>query len=74
MICYKDKTFCPYWGACKIHYLCDRPLTPEVEKAAEEWWGGTGAPICMYSEFPDCFIPFFDNGPEDDLGGENDNT
>jgi hypothetical protein len=42
VLCYRDMTFC-------INPNCTcgagRKLTPEIERAAEKWWGGKGAPI-----------------------------
>ena len=68
MICYKDRVFCPYYLLCKHGHGCEKALTPEVEKAAEKWWGSPEAPIDMYGSFPSCFIPFFDNSLGGDLG------
>ncbi len=55
MICYRDMTFCPFWIDCKEGKLCSRALTEEVEKEAEEWYGGSDAPISFFSKKPDCF-------------------
>ena len=55
MICYKDKTFCPFYKACKESKQCGRALTDDVIKAAHAWWGSDEAPICVYGEKPDCF-------------------
>lgn len=55
MICYKDMTFCPFYKSCKISRDCSRPLTPEVIRLAKHWWGGEDAPICQFTEKPDCF-------------------
>lgn len=60
MMCYKDKTFCPFWRLCKNGYKCDRALTDKVIAGAEKWWGKPGAPICQYAEFPDCFVRWFE--------------
>ena len=60
MICYKDRTYCPYYLLCKNGHICDRAFTQEVEDAANKWWGGKHAPICLYSSFPDCFVRFFE--------------
>ncbi len=68
MICYKDKIWCPYWMLCKNGHGCDRAYTPDVQKAAEQWWGGKNAPVQMYGSFPDCFVPFFDNSFGGGLG------
>ncbi len=46
MLCYRDRTYC---GAqcfdCPA--TCDRILTPEVQAAADQWWGKPGAPIAI---------------------------
>lgn len=42
MICYRDRTYC-----ISPNCVCGRKLTPEIEAAAEEWWGKPGAPIAM---------------------------
>ena len=57
MICYRDMTFCRYYKDCAKANECHRPLTEEVSKRADEWWGkGEGkAPICMFAEIPNCF-------------------
>jgi len=44
MIGFRDKTFCA--AACE-NADCHRNVTPEVEAAAERWWGGPGAPMAM---------------------------
>ena len=56
-LCYKDKTFCPFWALCKQGHDCSRACTEQTVREAEEF----GLPIAVYSEFPDgCFIPFFE--------------
>lgn len=60
MICYKDKTFCPYWQLCKIGYKCELALTEKVKQDAAKWWGGDNAPIAVYKGFPPCFITWFE--------------
>ena len=44
MMCYRDSTFCV---SPECTNECGRKLTPEIKKAAKEWWGGEGAPIAM---------------------------
>lgn len=51
MLCYKDKTFCPYCEDCKEGLGCHRALTHEVKKQAEY----TGLPISQFAEKPDCY-------------------
>jgi hypothetical protein len=55
MICYRDMTFCPFWEDCRDNYECERALNNYVLMRAYEWWGGPGAPICRFSEKPDCW-------------------
>jgi hypothetical protein len=43
MICYLDRSFCVSEGCTN---KCGRKLTPEIIKAAHEWWGSEEAPIC----------------------------
>ena len=35
MMCYKDMTFCPFFGDCAKRDTCHRPLTAEVIIAAQ---------------------------------------
>lgn len=65
MICYKDRTFCPYYPICKHGYTCDRAYTDKVRAAAEAWWGKEGAPVAVYAEFPGCFVRWFE--PDDNV-------
>ncbi len=65
MICYKDRTYCQYYMLCKNRTTCTTPpLTEDVQKAAIE----SGLSICVYKDFPDCFIRFFDNSFDGGLG------
>lgn len=36
MLCYKDKTFCIYYKSCKDGKKCERSLTDERIKEAQE--------------------------------------
>lgn len=54
MICYKDKTFCPFYETCDKRNDCSRPLTPQVKAAAANWWGSDDAPIAVFVEKPQC--------------------
>ena len=64
MMCYRDITFCPFWEDCASAVKCSRPLTEQVKKAADKWWNSNleegdepeGAPICVFSEKPDCHV------------------
>lgn len=55
MIGFRDKTFCGFWEECKRGQNCHRALTPQVEEAAERWWGGEDAPILQFYDKPHCF-------------------
>ncbi len=50
MICYKDRTFCPFYHDCVLAKTCPRPLTPDVEHEAVK----VGLPISQYVEPPNC--------------------
>lgn len=52
MLCYKDKTFCPYWEECKKGNNCHRAYTDEVKKNASE----TELLVCLFNAKPLCFI------------------
>ena len=56
MMCYRGRTFCPFWMGCKLGSECSLALTSEVQAAAKEWWGSDEAPICTYVTKPTCFI------------------
>lgn len=62
MICYRDRTYCKFYPLCKHGHTCKRALTPEVVEHAKEWWGDDSPPICVHSDFPECFVPFFEGG------------
>ena len=55
MMCYRDMTFCPYWQGCAKAKDCHRPLTDEVQAAAEKWWGGDDPPIAVFAQKPECY-------------------
>ena len=54
MICYKDMTFCTFYEDCKHKENCRRPLTDAVREGAKKWMG-ENAPICQFSEKPNCW-------------------
>ena len=56
MQCYKDKTFCGYGVICKNSGDCDRILTAKDREEARKM----NLPLCMYSEFPECFVRWFE--------------
>lgn len=57
MLCYKDRTFCTYYASCEEGKKCSRALTPEVQAAAEKWWGSDEAPIAVWADYPSCYKP-----------------
>jgi len=59
MLCYKDKTFCPFHEDCKDGVGCIDALTDKVISDAEKWAGNAGlseVPITQYMDKPECFI------------------
>lgn len=50
MMCYRDMTFCPFFGDCTKRDTCHRPLTAEVIIAAQ----ASGLPVSQYAEKPEC--------------------
>jgi hypothetical protein len=60
MMCFKAKTFCPFYVLCLNGYSCNKALTDQVKQDAVKWWGKDGAPISVYSSFPECFVRFFE--------------
>jgi len=55
MLCYRDKTWCPFYSTCNQGIGCHRALTDQVKRDADHWWGKEGAPICMFSQKPKCY-------------------
>lgn len=55
MICYRDKTFCPF-ATCAKFDDCLIALTDTVKAAACLWWGSDNAPIAKFTNAPGCFI------------------
>jgi len=55
MICFRDRTFCPFYEDCKYGLACPVALTPQVEEAARAWWWEENPPISQYAEKPECF-------------------
>lgn len=56
MICYQDRTFCPYWRDCEAGEICRDALTEAVIASAVRWWGKPDAPMAQFAERPDCWI------------------
>jgi len=54
MMCYWDKTFCPF-KECEKFDKCSIALTKEIIKQAGKWWGEGEAPISKYADKPECF-------------------
>jgi hypothetical protein len=55
MICYKDRTFCPFYKGCADGNNCSAALTDRIIENAIIWWGNDGAPIAQFAEKPECF-------------------
>lgn len=52
MICYKDRTFCPFWTECKHGDQCPRALTQIIKDQAIK----IGLPVMCFAEKPiDCY-------------------
>ena len=51
MLCYKDRTYCPFHLLCKKGYTCKRALTDKVRRGAID----AKLPVSQFVEFPDCF-------------------
>ncbi|GAG05049.1 unnamed protein product [marine sediment metagenome] len=54
MMCYKDRTFCPF-TECTDSDKCRVALTQQVKADAARWWGSDDAPIATYLEKPECY-------------------
>lgn len=54
MLCFHDMTFCSFYKNCATAKAgdCHRPMTPEVEKAAEQ----AKLPIAHFTTQPDCHV------------------
>lgn len=61
MICYRDMTFCPFFGDCKKADVCSRPLTADVVISAQRF----GVPISQFAEKPQCHEPVEDQKHSD---------
>ncbi len=59
MICYRDKTFCPF-SECANFNKCPDALTDEVQEQADKWWEGWSCggetPISKDVEPPECYM------------------
>ncbi len=53
MLCFKDRTFCPFFAECWHGDTCSAALTDEVKREAERWM--KDALVCVFSEKPECF-------------------
>ena len=51
MLCYKDRTFCPFYTDCKHGHDCKCAETPAVIKDADR----VGLPISSLHGKPNCF-------------------
>lgn len=52
MLCYRDRTFCPFWEDCADNDTCSRPATELVHARAK----ALGLPVALFGEKPNCFI------------------
>jgi hypothetical protein len=57
-LCYRDRTWCSASNQCATED-CSRKITPEVQEAAERWWGGPGAPFSLnnFSKGCNSYVP-----------------
>lgn len=55
MMCYRDRTFCPFYAECGDGDGCRAALTQQVKDDAKKWWGNEDAPIAVYTDKPQCF-------------------
>ena len=54
---YRDMTFCTFHTSCANGKVCERALTDDVRKGAEEWWGRNGdPPISVFLKKPQCWV------------------
>ena len=51
MLCYRDRTFCPFYTDCKHGHDCTRAEKPAVIKDADR----VGLPISSWLDKPSCF-------------------
>jgi len=51
MICYRDRTFCPFWKDCKNGKKCGRAMTKEIISYVKEM----NLSICQFMEKPECY-------------------
>ncbi len=51
MLCYRDRTFCPFSESCKLGSECHSALTKEVEEGANR----IGLPIAQFVNKPQCY-------------------
>ena len=51
MLCYKDRTFCQYWGDCVEGEGCEDALTQKIKDGAIR----TNLNISQHTGMPGCF-------------------
>ena len=58
MLCFRDKTWCPFYKSCSHGERCIYALTPTIIVKATEWWGYLNGPppISTYMEKPKCWV------------------
>jgi hypothetical protein len=51
MLCYRDRTYCPFYNSCAKGPTCNRALTEEIEYKAQ----AAGLRVCRFIDHPECF-------------------
>ena len=51
MICYRDRSFCPFYKTCLYGFDCDRALTPKLRAEAHAF----GLPVDIMGCIPECW-------------------
>ena len=52
MLCYRDRTYCPFYADCADAKDCSRPLTDEVREAAIR----VDLPVSQFVDKPNCHV------------------
>lgn len=59
-MCYRDRTYCPFWESCVEGKECPRALTSEIiegaNKFGKECGMDGGFPISRFANYPDCYV------------------
>lgn len=62
MLCYKNRTFCPYYKTCYYGQVCSSALTPKIRVEAQQ----AKQALSQYISEPPCYI----EGTTNDTGTE----